>query len=301
MNEWQFGTRANGDIVSAYEIRSASGFKAVILNVGATLQSFRLPNGQNMTLGFESWEGYEADKNYIGRFIGPNANRIVGSRFQIDETRYALLANDGAHNLHSGPKGFDTQIWAVERAETGLVLRHNSPHGYNGFPGLVKAILKITLLQNTLRLDMQAETDRPTPLNLTWHPYWNLGRNNRIDGHELQINASSRTDLETYSSESVKDTRYDFRAPLPLGGVQLDTNYKDVASATLHSRQTSMTVTSSLPDMQIYTGDSLTHPRAGIAIEPQFRPNDINFAQYSLLRPGEIYKHWIEYHFETGD
>jgi len=52
-----------------------------------------------------------------------------------------------------------------------------------------------------------------------------------------------------------------------------------------------------LPDLQIYTGDALPDPRTGLALEPQFRPNDINVAGESLLRPGEVYAHWVEYAF----
>jgi len=301
MNEWRFGENNNGDIISAYQIGSDMGFQAVILNLGATLQSFRLPNGQNITLGFDTPEGYETDKNYIGRLIGPNTNRIARGKYEIDGTTYLLPNNDGAYNLHSGPFGFDTQIWSVERVKAGLILRYTSLHGENGFPGNVTVELKISLLQNRLRLDMEAETDRATPMNLTWHPYWNLSSIKKIDGHDLHIESNSITNLDSFDETPVIDSRYDFRAPLPLGSVQLDSNYKNVKRLRLRSQHTTMTVTSSLPDMQVYTGEGLPQPREGVAIEPQFRPNDINFAQSSLLRPGGFYSHWIEYCFETAE
>ena len=299
ISEWRFGTRANGQAVTAYKLASDAGFQAVILDCGATLQSFHLPDGRNITLGFETWEQYETDTGFKGRIIGPNANRIRGAQFQIDDISHALTANEGAHNLHSGPDGFDTQMWSVTRKTQGLILRHSSPDGYNGFPACVDVTLDISLLKNKLRLEMQAKTDRPTPVNLTWHPYWNLSRDNRIDGHDLQITADMRSELEGSNPIKVEETRHDFRAALPLGGVKLDANYKDVSGVTLTSNQTSMRVTSSLPDMQVYTGDALIRPRAGIAIEPQYQPNDINLTQDSLLRPNTVYKHWIEYQFET--
>ena len=298
MNAWQFGTQANGQAVRAYKLRSELGFQAVILNHGAILQSLHLPNGRNIALGFDTWEGYETDKHYIGRLIGPNANRILGARFQIDESEYSLAANDGADNLHSGPNGFDRQMWDVSPSSKSLILRHRSSHGFNGFPGEVDAGLKISLTGNRLRLDMQAKTDRPTPINLTWHPYWNLSGGNRIDGHDLHIQSNAITKLTDDEEIQIAQTRHDFQSSLPLGSVKLDSNYKDVKSVNLRSRDISLTVTSSLPDMQIYTGDGLPQPRQAIAIEPQFKPNDINFAQDSLLRPTENYKHWIEYHFE---
>ena len=295
---WQFGIRADGQPVSAHRLNSESGFQAVVLDQGAILQSFHLPDGQNICLGFEDWESYETDSGYIGRIIGPNANRIVNAKFGIDEDQFHLLANDGVHNLHSGPNGFDTQLWDVALTETGLRLELESPEELPGFPGTVKAALNISLVKNKLRLEMEAASDRPTPLNMTWHPYWNLSNTPRVDGHELLVDAETHSELENDKALQVKNTRYDFRKALPLGSVQLDSNYIDVNRAVLTARQTAMTVTSSLPDMQIYTGDSLSRPRTGIAIEPQFRPNDINFAQDSLLRPGETYNHWIEYCFD---
>jgi len=299
-----FGRRVDGQIVTAHEIRSETGFKTVILNQGAILQALYLPDGRNVTLGFENWEAYETDPFYHGCLIGPNANRIDAARFEIDGAISQLTANEGAHNLHSGPNGFDRQLWDVKRTENGLELKHMSPDGHDGFPGDVHVRLHISLASNKLRLDMSATTSKPTPLNLTWHPYWNLNgvdtirTASRIDGHDLQIASSQRTTWPSSDPISVKDTRFNFKSSLPLGNIRLDENYLGVDHAELITNDTRLTVTSSLPDMQIYTGDYLTHPRTAIAIEPQFRPNDINMSQRSLLRPGEIYEHWIEYKFE---
>ena len=296
---WHFGNRADGQAISAYQLTSEAGFQAVILDQGAILQSLHLPNGRNIVLGFETWESYERDTHYMGRIIGPNANRIAKAKFQIDEIQFQLSSNNSPHNLHSGPNGFDTQIWDVTQTDSGLTLDLQSPNGHDGFAGAITAGLNISLIQNKLRLDMQVTTERPTPINLTWHPYWNLGGESRIDGHNLQVNAEHHTQLNSQHALPVKDTRYDFRKALPIGSVQLDCNYKDVESARLVLGQTAMTVTSSLPDIQIYTGDALSPARMGIALEPQFQPNDINLAQDSVLRPGEIFNHWIEYSFDA--
>lgn len=299
IQRWQFGTRADKQSISAFRLTSEAGFQAVVLDQGAILQSFHLPNGRNITLGHNEWDSYESDSDYIGRIIGPNANRIVNAKFQIEEEEFRLYANDGLHNLHSAPNGFDVQMWDAKQTDSGLTLELQSPDGHNGFAGAIKASLKISLVQNKLRIDMQATAERPTPINLTWHPYWNLGGGSKIDGHDLRVDAKHHTQLEFLRALPVKDTRYDFRKALPLGSIRLDTNYKDVKSTQLFSNNISMTVTSSLPDMQIYTGDSLARPRAGITLEPQYRPNDINFTQDSLLRSGEVYRHWIEYSFDV--
>ncbi len=298
VQHWQFGTRADGQPISAFRLRSETGFEAIVLDQGAILQSFCLPSGRNVTLGFEDWDGYESDANYKGRIIGPNANRIANARFQIDKKECLLTANDKPHNLHSGPNGFDREIWQAAHTDTGLRLDLQSPEGRHGFPGTLQATLNISLFGNTLRLAMKATTTRPTPMNLTWHPYWNLSESTRIDGHDLEVKSETHTKLETQKPLPVKDTFRDFGIARPLGSVRLDCSYEHVKSARLIAGRTAMRVTSSLPNLQVYTGDALPLSRAGIALEPQFRPNDINLAQDSLLRPGETYSHWIEYRFD---
>jgi aldose 1-epimerase len=295
-----FGVRADGQVVTAHEIASPAGCRAIILNQGAILQSFYLPDGRNVTLGFQDWSGYASDNGYKGRIIGRNANRIAGANFEIDGQRTNLVANDGPHNLHSGPQGMDIQLWDVRRSDSGLELRHSSPDGHDGFPGEVEVLLQISLRNTTLRLEMEATASRPTPVNLTWHPYWNLAGYGGIDDHNLQIISGHVTELETGAAIPIKNTPFDFQRRRPLGKVQLDTNYSGVNSANLTFNETQLNVTSSLPDMQIYTGDNLLQPRSGVAIEPQFQPNDINMLQDSLLRPGDIYHHWIEYKFNLS-
>ena len=296
---WQFGTRTDGRPITAFTLVSDAGFEAVILDQGAILQSFRLPNSRNVTLGFETWEDYETDPHYTGRIIGPNANRILDAQFRIDGDAFKLFANDGPRNLHSAPNGFDVQMWSAKLTKHGLTLELEWNDKDNRFPGEIRAKLTISLKANRLRLKLQATADRATPMNLTWHPYWNLGGGGRIDGHDLYVEAESRTPLLTRDARLIKDTRYDFQRARPLGSVRLDANYSDVDSARLTAGQTAMTVRSSLPDMQVYTGDALADPRSGIALEPQYRPNDINFAQDCLLRPGEVYDHWVEYSFNV--
>lgn len=299
ISEWIFGTTIDGGDVTAFELVEKGGLKAVILTQGAILQSLYLPDGRNVVLGHETLEGYIEDRSYLGQIIGRNANRVVGSQFEIDGIIYPLFANDGENNLHSGPEGFGRQNWRAEQDDNALILRHVSPDGDQGFPGSVNVELRISVRGMSLRLEMTASTTKPCPVNLTWHPYWNLIGEGRIDGHDLSVSSDYRTNLELEGTIPVRNTRFDFRTPLPLGHVEIDHNYADVDKATLSAQDTTMTLTSSLPDMQVYTGDNLSNARSGVALEPQFRPNDINLNQDCLLRPGEVYHHWIEYSFNV--
>ena len=53
---------------------------------------------------------------------------------------------------------------------------HHSPDGDQGFPGNLEVAVTYSLAAeaNDLRLDYEATTDRPTPINLTHHSYFNL-------------------------------------------------------------------------------------------------------------------------------
>ena len=285
--------------MTAYRLGSESGLSAVVLDYGATLQALCLPDGQNVTLGYGTLEAYLSGQDYRGAMVGRNANRIIGASFKIGGQTYKIPANEGGNSLHSGPAGFESQMWDACRDGETLVLRHSSPDGHQGFPGAVNAVLRIRINDLSLRMEMQAETTAPTPINLTWHPYFNLNGEGRIDGHDLHVEADHRTRLDQSEPLPVEQTRFDFRQSLPLGSVRLDDNYAGVGKARLRAGRTRLTVESSLPDMQVYTGDGLDVPRSGIALEPQFRPDDINRERKSLLRPGETYDHWIEYKFES--
>ncbi len=298
ISAWTFGTLPEGRVVTAYQLTSESGFRAVVLDYGVTLQALYLPDGRNVTLGHDSLDAYLDGAGYRGAIIGPNANRIVGASFEIDGQHVEVSTNDGENNLHSGDTGFHTQIWNARIEEDVLIFSHTAQAGTGGFPGHLSVTLRISFRNDTLRLEMRAETNAPTPVNLTWHPYWNLNGRGRIDGHDLSVSADNRSILETAQTVPVKETRFDFRKALPLGHVRLDDNFKDVKEARLKGHSTELNVTSSLPDMQVYTGDALSVPRSGVALEPQFQPNDINLDQRSLLRPGEVYDHWIAYRFD---
>ena len=60
----------------------------------------------DITLGFESVEGYQSDRNqHFGCSVGRVCNRTANSKFQIGDTTYTLKSNcGGGHHLHGGVK-----------------------------------------------------------------------------------------------------------------------------------------------------------------------------------------------------
>jgi aldose 1-epimerase len=106
-----FGRTPEGEEVSLYVLTSAKGLRARIMDYGATLVSLEVPDRHgklgDIVLGFESLEGYLAQRAYIGVTVGRYANRIGNARFVLDGVEYKLTANEGSNQLHGGLKGFD--------------------------------------------------------------------------------------------------------------------------------------------------------------------------------------------------
>ena len=161
--------------------------------------------------------------------VGRYGNRIANGRFTLDGRTYALATNNGPNHLHGGLKGFDKVVWVAEGFErggsVGVTYRHVSPDGDEGYPGRVEVRVSYTLSpSNELAVDYEATTDRPTPINLTQHSYFNLAGDASGDvlGHQLTIDADRFTPVDatlipTGELAPVAGTPFDFRQPTTIG------------------------------------------------------------------------------------
>src|SRR5205823_6221337 len=140
--------------------------------------------------GFSSLDQYLKGHPFFGAIAGRVANRIAKAKFTLDGREYTLAANNGLHHLHGGNKGFDKVVWeakplpATARA-VGVQLTYLSRDGEEGYPGNLRVAVSYTLTnENELRIDYTASTDKPTPVNLTNHSYFNLAYSGDVLGHE---------------------------------------------------------------------------------------------------------------------
>ncbi|HYN83964.1 MAG TPA: aldose epimerase family protein [Pyrinomonadaceae bacterium] len=228
-----FGRTPDGRAVSLYTLTNRRGAEARVINYGGAIVSLKVPDRRgrmaDVVLGFDDLAGYLAQDFYIGVLVGRYANRIGGARFTLGGVEYRLAANNGAHNLHGGPRGFDKAVWDARplraRGGAALELTYLSRDGEEGFPGNLRARVVYTLTDaNELRVDYSATTDRDTVVNMTQHSYFNLkgaGEGDILD-HLLTVNAArftptDSTSIPTGELRAVGGTPFDFRRATRIG------------------------------------------------------------------------------------
>lgn len=302
-----------------------------VIEYGAAVRSLRV--GQvEAVLGFATLAEYQADPGYQGVIVGRVANRIDRACFEIDGQHFHVSANEGRNCLHGGKRGFDKRLWRfAEISDDRLVLAYASCDEEQGFPGSLDAEVSFFLTEDGLRVAWEAETDLPTPVNLTHHLYFNLGGDPARDvlDHRLSIRADRITPVRddlipTGEFAPVEGTPFDLRAGRTLGEVvraahpQLaiaggfDHNWVfstgEGPAVTLQSPRTGLTleIETDHPGVQVYSGQGLKPPFVafgGVAIEPQNFPDAVNQPGFPdpVLRPGERYRRHVLYRFRRGE
>jgi aldose 1-epimerase len=228
-----FGHMPDGKAVEVYTLTNARGMQVRAITYGAIIQAIRVPDrsGQlaDVTLGYDSLPGYITDSPYFGAVVGRYANRIARGRFTLGGRTYRLATNNGPNSLHGGVKGYDKVVWrarSFQRGDSaGVTFGHTSPDGDEGYPGTLRVTVTYTLTPaNELVVDYSARTDKPTPVNLSQHSYFNLAGEGSGDilQHVLTLDADRYTPVDstlipTGELASVAGTPFDFRTPTAVG------------------------------------------------------------------------------------
>ena len=175
-----------------------------------------------MVIGHDTLEGYLAGRSYFGALIGRFGNRLNQGKFSLEGANYTLNVNDGVHHLPGGPRRFDKILWRIAAGnDTELTLSHLSRDGEEGYPGNLQVEVTYSLPRpDTFQIQYRAETDRPTPSNLTNHSYFNLAGHAAGDilDHELTLFADLFAPVDaalipTGELQTVLRTPFDFRHP----------------------------------------------------------------------------------------
>lgn len=225
-----FGTLPGGEAVEVFTLTNANGVELKAIGYGGIITSLKVPDRDgkldDIVLGFDRLDDYVKDHPFFGAIIGRYGNRIAKGQFTLDGQTYKLATNNGPNHLHGGNKGFDKVQWKVEPSgNNALVFSRVSPDGEEGYPGNLRVQVTYTLTdRNELQVDYLATTDKPTPVNLTQHSYFNLAgqASGDILGHQLMLNADRYTPVDdtlipTGELAPVAGTPFDFRKPTAIG------------------------------------------------------------------------------------
>lgn len=321
----KFQTEVDGKKTDLFTLRNKDNMEVCITNFGGRIVSVMVPDkdGQmrDVVLGFDSIQDYISKPSDFGASIGRYANRINQGKFTLDGVEYQLPRNNYGHCLHGGPQGFQYRVFdAVQPNPQEVELTYVAKDGEEGFPGNItcKVLMKLTD-DNAIDIRYEAETDKPTIVNMTNHSYFNLdGDAGSNADHLLTVDADYYTPVDstfmtTGEIASVEGTPMDFRTPTPVGArindyafVQLkngngydhnwvlnakgDINRK---AASLKSPKTGilLDVYTNEPGVQVYAGNfldgSLTgkkgityNQRASVCLETQKYPDTPNKSEW---------------------
>lgn len=330
-----FGKTADGVAVDLYTCTNANGAVLKMTNFGATVVALEVPDRDgtlaNVNMGFDKVDGYLGEHPYFGATVGRYCNRIAKAKFSLDGEEYTLAANNDENSLHGGEVGFNKVVWTAEPVTTdsgvGIAFTYESKDGEEGYPGNLTAKAVYTLTNdNELVVELSAETDKATPVNLTNHNYWNLGGagTGTIRDHILVIPAEKylpvdATLIPTGELADVADTPLDFTKPQVIGArldkieadpVGYDHCYAlggEIGEMKLAAKVADpdtgrvMEIQTTQPGLQFYSGNFLDGTEAsngyqqydGLCLETQHYPDSPNQPNFptTILKPGEKYYH----------
>jgi aldose 1-epimerase len=333
---------ADGKPVFLYTLTNSQGMQVKISNYGGTITAVLVPDKRDsladIVLGFDRLSGYLAKPPYFGATIGRYGNRIARGKFRIGDTSYTLATNNGSNHLHGGLKGFDKVVWnasLVSDTVPELILDHLSPDGDQGYPGNLQVSVKFTLSDdNQFDIEYFASTDKPCPVNLTNHSYFNLSGDMSRDilSESLMIAADEYTPVDsslipTGEIRSVKGTPFDFTRPQKIGArirevtggydhnfvlSKKDSSLKLAAILSDSASGRRLSIYTTEPGLQCYSGNFLDGTirsssgipfgqHSGLCLETQHFPDSPNEPGFpsTLLRPGSRYHSLTSWKFSV--
>ena len=337
----RFGKIGDQDVY-LFTLTNKHGITVKITNYGGIITQILVPdkNGKtgDIVLGYDSLQPYVSNNPYFGAIVGRYANRIANGEFTLDGKKYTLAKNDGNNSLHGGIKGFDKVVWDFqEYSDTSIAnlsLMYFSIDGEEGYPGNLKIGVNIILDNNDeLKISFDAITDKPTPVNICNHTYFNLnGGSSDVLKHELMIAADQYTEINnefipTGKLLDVFGTPMDFNKMTAVGEriTQIkggyDHNYvlrkkpgEMAEAARLFDPESGrmVTVSTTQPGIQFYSGnflDGKIHGKGGIVykqhyglcLETQHFPDSPNQPGFpgTILKPGVPYSQQTIFRFSV--
>lgn len=283
-----FGT-INGKKVQLAVLKSGK-FVSAISSFGSTIVWFGTRD-KNYVTYHKSAEDYLDDSTYMGKTVGPYANRIKNAEFEIDGKVYKLEKNDGENSLHSGSSCFGNKLWNIEGVSDNMVTLSLMAKESGGFPGDHEVQVSYLLTEDgVLTIFYRCTSEKKCPISITNHAYFVL--DDRGDKYvELEIPSreyvsvdSSLIPLEE-NPVKVEGTDFDFRKKRTIGSRRdgcYDNTWvlEDNAIVKAEGNLAQLFVRTTEPGIQVYTGEFLSgkdsKPFDGLALETGRFPDSPN-------------------------
>jgi len=338
-----FGAGPDGELVRQIILTNKKGSICKVISYGAIVTDLVVPDKDGklgeVVLGYDNAVQYAQSGPFMGCIAGRFANRLAKGLFTIDGVKYAVPVNAGANMLHGGFKGYAKREWDFDTGVTPdgptVRLKMHDPDGDEGFPGNVDVTVLYTLTQNdTLKVQYFAKTDKPTPINLTHHSYFNLADGGKSDvlNYVAQLNAdhylpADATLIPTGEIAPVAGTPFDFTKAKLIGrdiktlpgtppgydnAMVLNSQNGDLAkAASIYDPDSGRLLEcwTTEPCVHFFTGNNLggvtgRHgdqyaPYHAFCLETQHFPDGPNHPNFpnTILRPGDVYRQVTEFRF----
>ena len=295
-SEKKYSVSRDGKEVYLLTLTNKAGNVIRLTNYGAKINWIEVPdkNGKkdNITFGYDTFDGTVAGDMSFGSVVGRYANRIAKGKFTLDGVEYTLPLNNGPNTLHGGPGGWHSVVWNTEVLKDSKFSESKiyiSQSGYGRWVSRAMWKLRWSIPghdNNEIVMDYKCTTDKKTVVNVTNHAYFNLhgAGNGDILDHELTLRASAFTPVDsvmipTGEIRPVAGTPFDFTTPHTIGerigenydqlilGKGYDHNYvldnKEEVDVTVYEPVSGrvLEVITDQPGMQLYTGNFLDGTR----------------------------------------
>ncbi len=313
-------------------VNNGADLEAGFSTIGAGLVSLTY-KGIPMILQPKDINLYNSSDHYYGKTLGRIAGRIP-SHFQVGHNEFDVVSNDpGGINCHgSGMESLSFKKWNVYIANQPqgnyIIFTYYSRDGEAGFPGNV--FFKVTYFlpygKNEIHVYQKAKSDQDTPILMSFHPYFNLGREENVDNYTLKVKASRYGAFKegTELIESIEkvpaylDFRRESRLKTKLDGIKKNSKFPDTfdhfllfdeknteqPQITLSNGKTKLEVLTDYEGANFYVDTSMSKDefvnrdnllyRRAIAIEPQ--NSRIPFSSI-ILKAGQKYSHFMVFRF----
>jgi aldose 1-epimerase len=283
-----------------FEIRYGDQ-RAVVTEVGATIRQYDV-SAHAVLDGFDESEVSGGGR---GNHLVPWPNRVRDGRYVHDGRQQQLALTEPANGNAIHGLGRWANWRLAERSDSSVELGLRI-HPQPGWPTVLDVSVVVELGADGLSVTTTARNSgaASAPYGTGAHPYLTVG-GATVDTATLLLPAATYLQPDDrgipVGPQPVAGTAYDFRESRAIGGLVLDTAYRDIerdgdgrwrVRLAGPDRAATLWADAAYTWIQVFTGDTLSRPRTGLAVEPMTcGPDAFNTGEgLVVLEPGASHR-----------